>query len=183
VKTGDDGLVRWLVVLGLMGLVLSSTGCKYIQYRAEDMVEMLDIGVTFSGEPNLGLYACFASIVCLGFSDVDGWFFGMGGGQLGLIRHKNKCYGAMYSGVEDVVWGRGRHRRHYKHPMGMNAVLGGRRLPPPAYCPACTHYLHLGFIGAVANAKYAEMIDFIIGFSTLDIACDDGRKMGRWFWQ
>jgi hypothetical protein len=62
-------------------------------------------------------------------------------------------------------------------------VFAGTKLPGPAYFPACTHFLHLGFVGVVANARYAEMLDLILGFIGVDLACDDGRSVGRWIWE
>lgn len=37
------------------------------------------------------------------------------------------------------------------------------------------HYVHLGRVGLVANFRWGEMADFILGWTTLDIAHDDGR--------
>jgi len=108
---------------------------------------------------------------------------GMGGGQIGWIGHSNKCHGEVYTGAEQVVWNKGPRWRQYSHPMGLDSILGSPQYPPPAYFPACTHYLHLLFIGVVANAKYAEILDFILGFTTFDLACDDGHSQGRWFFQ
>ena len=94
-----------------------------------------------------------------------------------------KAVGRMLYGMEDVYWGSGSSRRHYRHPMGLYAVGNTYRLPPPAYCPACTHYIHLICVGFVGNLRYAEILDFVLGFTTMDIACDDGRAMGRWAFQ
>ncbi len=185
---GTSRIRRRLVLLSLLlSLLFAGSGCsylgKYIQYRAEDMVEMLDIGISFSGEGELSLYACFASLACLGYADMEGKVLGMAGGQLGLIDYRIRANGQMYYGAENVRWGSGGGMRHYKHVQGLYAVMAAPQLPDPAYFPACTHYLHFFFIGVVANARYAEMLDFLIGFTTLDIACDDGRKKGKWFWQ
>ena len=175
--------LRQFAVLLLLVLMCASTGCSYITYRIEDFAEMFDVGLTFSPRPCLAVYANGASIVCLGFSRIDGTCLGMGGGQVGLIRHKNTCNGEGLWGHEDMVWGTGRSRRNYSQNQGFYGVFSSRRLPGPAYFPACVHYLHIGFMGAVLNARYAEILDFVLGFTTLDIACDDGRKKGKWFWQ
>jgi len=179
----NRSLSRTLGLLVLFCLLAGSTGCTYLKHRAEDLVETFDVGLMVSGKPGLAVYGCGASIACLGFSNVDGWCLGMGGGQVGIIRHKNTCYGRMFYGYEDMVWGRGGSRRHYSHPQGLYSIAAESKLPPPAYFPACVHYVHVLFIGAVANARYAEMIDFILGFTGFDMAYDDGRKMGKWFWQ
>ena len=175
--------LRPLVLLLFLAFVSASTGCTYLKHRGEDFAEMFDIGLTLSGRPSLAVYACGASVVSLGFSRFDGVCLGMAGGQLGAIRHKNVCYGRGLLGREAMLWGEGRSKRQYSQNQGRFGVLGSGRLPGPAYCPACVHFLHIGFMGVVVNARYAEMLDFIIGFTTLDIACDDGRKVGKWFWQ
>jgi hypothetical protein len=185
---------RIAVLLMLLVTVSGSVGCtalgkvgratgRYLKYRAEDFAETFDVGITFTKRPTISLYACFASIVCLGYSHIDGHLLGMGGGQVGLIGLQTQCYGAMLRGQEYVLWSKPPRFRQYSHPMGLDSVLGAPMLPPPAYCPACTHYLHFLYIGVVANLKYAEMLDFILGFTTFDLACDDGQAMGRWFFQ
>lgn len=187
-------VLRAAVLLLLVLAVGGSVGCstvksvgratgRYFKYRAEDLAEVADIGVSLTKKPTIGLYACFASIICLGYCNIDGHMLGMGGGQVGLMGLTARCYGATYTGREYVLWSHGPRIRQYTHPMGLDAVLAAPMLPPPAYCPACTHYLHFMYIGLVANLKYAEMLDFILGFTTFDLACDDGQVMGRWFFQ
>jgi len=38
-------------------------------------------------------------------------------------------------------------------------------------------------VGAVGNANYYEMLDFVLGFIGIDISGDDGRVVGKWPWQ
>ncbi len=40
------------------------------------------------------------------------------------------------------------------------------------------HSIHVGYVGLVGNARYGEMADFLLGFAGIDIAGDDGRKLG-----
>ena len=184
--------LRMLALLGLLAVLSGSVGCRtlgkagraglrYFKYRGEDLAETFDIGLTFSKKPTISLYASVASLACLGYSNFQGHVLGMGGGQIGWIGHTNRCTGDIFTGSEQIVWHQGPRWRHYNHPMGLDSILASGRFPPPAYFPACTHYVHLLFIGVVANAKYAEMLDFLLGFTTLDIACDDGPTLGRWF--
>jgi hypothetical protein len=44
------------------------------------------------------------------------------------------------------------------------------------------HYVHLGHAGLVANLRWGEALDFLLGWTTLDIANDDGRRFGHWGW-
>jgi len=179
----ERGLSLRRFALLLLAFTCALSGCTYIRHRTEDFAEMFDIGLTFTKKPSLAVYGCGASVVSLGFSNIDGVCLGMAGGQLGAIRHRNVCYGEGLWGREAMLWGGGRSARRYGQNQGLFGVLSSRRLPGPAYCPACVHFLHVGFMGVVLNARYAEMLDFILGLTTLDIACDDGRKTGKWFWQ
>lgn len=43
--------------------------------------------------------------------------------------------------------------------------------------------IHLGPVGLVANLRYMEIVDFFLGFATIDIAGDDGKKLGTWPWR
>ncbi len=165
-------------ILALLLACCASSGCTYLWHRTEDFAETFDLGFTFSAKPQFSLYGSFVSVISLGVSDFKGSFVGMGGGQVGIIRHQNECWGVGYYGEEKVRWG----KRRYSHPQGLKAILGSNRLPGPAYCPACVHYVHLLFIGAVANARYGEMVDFVLGFAGIDIARDDGRRTGRRHW-
>ena len=38
-------------------------------------------------------------------------------------------------------------------------------------------------MGLVGNLRYLEMLDFMLGFTTIDIAGDDGVKHGAWPWK
>ena len=165
-------------ILCLLLVCCASSGCTYLWHRAEDFAETFDVGLTFSSKPQFSLYGNGVSVFCLGVSDFQGTFIGMGGGQVGIIEHENQCWGVGFYGHEKMRWG----RRRYKQPQGLLAIQAARHLPGPAYCPACVHYVHLLFIGVVANARYGEMVDFVLGFAGIDIARDDGRRTGRKHW-
>ena len=44
------------------------------------------------------------------------------------------------------------------------------------------HYTHLGPVGLVTNFRFGQIFDFILGFTTFDLAKDDGVKVGHWPW-
>jgi hypothetical protein len=169
--------------LVLAVLALDATGCTYLKHRGEDLLETFDIGITLSRSPQLSLYANGASFICFGYSKFNGTLLGMGGGFFGIVHHENKCWGNGFYGEEKLVWGKNRRPwKRYKQKQGLQGVLSCLpRLQPPAYFPACVHNFHLGWIGIVGNIRYAEMLDFILGFTTFDLAHDDGREKGNWF--
>ncbi len=174
------------VLLPMLGCILAgSAGCTYLTHRGQDALDMVDLGVTITEKPCVGLYANCLDIFPLGYSNVDGRFVGWGGGQMGATRHRNRCWGFAY-GYQEVGWGEfdpedpSTIHRHYAGLLGM--VFG----PPqhdPGYAPACVHFLpHLGYVGLVWNLRYQEVLDFLLGWTTFDLAGDDGVSVGHWFW-
>ena len=110
VKTNRRLVLARLGLLASMLLFLvAAQGCShvsnYIRYRAEDALEMMDVGVTVSKKPQFGLYATFFSVVAAGYADVDGHFVGVGGGQAGLTRNRFKAWGLLAIGHETMGWG------------------------------------------------------------------------------
>ncbi|NLW49723.1 MAG: hypothetical protein GXY85_02625 [Candidatus Brocadiaceae bacterium] len=171
-----------------LALVLAlSQGCTYLRHRGEDLLDLGDFGVTLSIKPGLALYANGVSVSPGGLSYVDGYFLGLGGGRLGFTRHYQRCWGLFVLGHETHAWGDFNKgdpttlNRQYVGVLGLPtfAILQSR----PAYMPSCIHYLHVGFFGVVANARYMEMLDFMLGWAYIDLARDDGRTMSRWPWR
>ena len=53
----------------------------------------------------------------------------------------------------------------------------------PSYTPACVHYFpHLGYVGFCWGLRWTELADFMLGWTTIDIAGDDGFDMPKWSW-
>ena len=174
------------ILLGLAVLLTAGQGCTYLQHRAEDFAEMMDIGITLSAKPGLAAYADGVSVLAGGFSYIDGYFLGWGGGQVGWTRHYEVCWGLLVLGHETQGWG----EFDKSDPKTLSKqFVGALGLPVfpfhsrPDYMPSCVHTLHVGFIGVIANARYMEMIDFVLGWTTLDIGGDDGKPIGKWPWK
>jgi hypothetical protein len=178
--------VRHVGLVTALALTLFATqGCTYLKHRAQDAIDMVDIGLTVSIIPGFAAYADFASVAPGGFGYVNGWFLGWGGGQIGFTRHYERSLGILVWGYEEVGWGK--FSTNNRQTLDRQFVgVAGIVLPPwkatPAYFPACVHYLHLGWLGVVGNARYMEIVDFVLGWSTLDIAGDDGYKLSKWPW-
>ena len=174
-----------VALLAVAALVAGSTGCTYLTHRGEDFLEIADIGVTYSSEPGGAIYAWGVSFLGGGVANVDGYFIGWGGGQIGITRHYIDAWGLLAIGEEHIGWGDFDLNRPETLHNTYQGVLG---LPHAfyysgaGYTPACIHHLHIGWVGVVGNLRYMEMIDFILGWTTLDIGGDDGRKVGRWPW-
>jgi hypothetical protein len=44
------------------------------------------------------------------------------------------------------------------------------------------HFVHLGHVGLVMNLRWGEVADFLVGWTTLDLAGDDGKRFAHWPW-
>ncbi len=175
---------RLSLLLALAGMFFALQGCTYARHRGEDFADMFDLGFTITKTPQIGLYANGVSIICGGYSHLDGWFAGWGGGQFGITRHYNECWGLGFVGHETIGWGdfdRDDPSTMYTQWQGIGGAFSMPQETNPAYVPACVHFFpHLGFVGLVWNLRYMEMVDFMAGFANIDIANDDGVRFASW---
>ena len=80
-------------------------GARYLENRAVDALDTVDIGFTFTTKPQYSFYANFASITPGGYGHVDGHFVGIAGGRIGPMRHYQGSVGLLAWGYEEVGWG------------------------------------------------------------------------------
>lgn len=131
-------------VAGRLALALAALaalpGCmSYVRHRAEDAMEMIDLGVTWSDRFGLAAYGDFASIAPGGLGYVDGYFAGIGGGQIGTTEHYEGNIGLLLWGYEEVGWGDfdkemlGTLDRQHVGLVGLAAAPFNRRL---SYAPS-----------------------------------------------
>jgi hypothetical protein len=169
----------------LLASVLCVTlGCTYLHRRAGDALEVADVGLAFSKRPYLSCFMIFPPIHLspIGAGAVDGWFAGLGGGTV-WSPYYERSIGLLLWGEETLAFGKSRadlqgldadelreQATHYRTgPIGL--IQGP--LPTNDYAVACPHYLHVGWIGVVATPRYSEILDFLLGWSTVDISFDD----------
>jgi hypothetical protein len=188
------GLVRRTAVMSVLAVAfIASQGCaqveavgRYFQHRGEDALEMVDVGFTITTTPQLGLYWNSLDLLVFGHSEVDGYFVGWGGNQIGVTRHYNKCTGLIVS-EEIVGWGdfdKDDPDTLYIRYGGLLGLASAAGDSTPDYTPACVHFFpHIGYVGLVWNARWTEILDFIVGWSMVDIGGDDGYKFGSWPWK
>jgi len=160
-------------------------GCTCLQYRADDAADMFDLGVTWSEKPSFALYSNSPLLLPVGWGRVDGYFAGIGGGQVGATCHYEDCVGLVAWGREGTAW----HNYDLAKPETVNVQGVGpfaSLLGPfgkSTYVPAMTTYVHLGYLGVAANARYMEIIDFFLGWLGADVARDDGTRRAQWPWE
>ncbi len=176
--------VKAAVLFVIAVLTLQGIGCSYLQYRAEDAAQMVDVGLAFSAKPQVGLYLSAASLFVLGRAQVDAWLLGLGGGRVGLVPYHTDNWGFMFFGHEVHAWGDydlGDPATFYSQQVGILPLVDvGAADSRPGYMPSGNHQLHLGWVGAVINVRLTEILDFVLGWSTYDLANDDGRELGHW---
>ena len=191
-KTGR--FARGLMVLSLCATLWLSMGCTqvqtYFQNRYNDALQMVDFGISITDTPQVGLYWNSLDVLTFGYCNLDGHFVGWGGNQIGYTRLRAHCWGFGYA-YEEIGWGDYDETR----PETMYITNGGLpgyfmfwddNIPQkiPAYSPACVHFFpHIAYVGLVWNARWYEILDFLVGFTTIDLAGDDnGVKIGSWPW-
>jgi len=151
-------------------------GCTYLGNRAHDAAQMFDLGFTFTKSPQFGIYGNCPLITPVGYSHIDGYYVGMGGGKLGVMKHSQNDIGVLFWGNERNSWtkdtccAKGTEKNVRA---GIVGIAQGLSKGENHYKPACIHYLHVGWIGVTANFNYYAMFDFLVGWLGLDPSGDD----------
>ncbi|MBM4042166.1 MAG: hypothetical protein FJ290_27025 [Planctomycetes bacterium] len=153
--------------IAAFALVLAgASGCTYLKNRGADAKQMMDLGFTFSKKPQFGLYANCPMVTPVGYSKVDGYFVGMGGGKLGAGEHHQNNAGALLWGREENSWKGFKDDKATveSHKAGFVGIAQNAKEGRKPYKPACIHYLHLGYVGIMWNLNYHKMADFFCGW-------------------
>jgi len=79
-----------------------ANGCVYLTNRGNDALDFLDIGVTATDkwQPDLDIYFDFFSVTPIGFSRVDGKFYGLSHRRFGKLDYTNHSWGVLAWGSE-----------------------------------------------------------------------------------
>ncbi|MBU0547375.1 MAG: hypothetical protein KKH57_01260 [Candidatus Omnitrophica bacterium] len=174
------------LLLSVFILTSALSGCTYLKNRGNDAMDMFDVGITLTSKPNFALYLDIAQVLPIGFSHVDGKLIGIGRSTFGVHDFRQKGYGyliggSMQRGVDNydpnnpddpatydvgiLGFTNGTHMANYNPAQ----YEEGR----PKTHPTCPKTLHLGWIGIEWGCKAWDMLDFILGWTTLDIGEDD----------
>ena len=179
---------RLLTVLTVC-IMLSGCATPYMQNRGNDLKDILDIGLTVSKQPQFSLYLDFFNIVPLGYSHVDTdkvTKIGITHRDIGVVPYANKSWGALlwgeeYRGAEafnpldphearkdqaDLT-----ERSSYK--VGLVSLAGEGETPPTLQFLECERSLHLGWVGVHFLFRPVDLLDFVVGLTTVDILGDD----------
>lgn len=180
-----DAVKRKLsVVVLLLPLILTIQGCSYVQNRWSDVGDVIDVGFTFSKKPQFALFYDFIPVVPIGFGWVDGYFTGLGGGKVrDFSPHWERSFGLVLWGQEDLSFEYSLEELQEMPQEEREDVMNFQRtglfgmvqgpFPDQDYLISCPHYIHIGWIGVVASPRYLQMLDLVVGFTTIDIGADD----------
>jgi hypothetical protein len=107
-----NALSRWSLALPLAAGLWACCGCATIRRacvftydRINDTGDMIDLGVTTSGKSSLSIYACGVGLFTVGGGTFDGYYTGLGGGRVGIMRHYHKTVGLVVYSFEEYAWG------------------------------------------------------------------------------
>lgn len=176
-----------IILMALLSLALLQ-GCSYVQNRWSDVGDVIDLGVTFSEEPQIALFYDFIPVIPIGYGRVDGYYAGLGGGRARLgSGHFERSYGLILWGQEELTFEKTlaevealpEHERNKLLDFQRTGLIGMVQgpFPGPNYLISCPHYIHIGWIGVVGTPRYLQMLDLVVGFTTLDIGFDDKYPM------
>ncbi len=175
-------------VLMLLTLVVISSlfsGCAYLRNRGMDAMDMFEAGLLVSAKPG---FAVYSDVIALpfGVSYVDGKIIGIGRSSLGVYDFRQKGYGyilggKLQRGVGDYDPADNNDPQTYDTGIiGIaNKTDFWSKNPPseqsgrPLTRKTCPKTVHLGWIGFEWGCKAIDLVDFLLGWTTIDIGNDD----------
>jgi hypothetical protein len=180
-------------------LALHSLGCSstYWLNRGNDALDIMDLGLTVTPrlKPDLGLYVDFFNITPLGYSRVRGRFYGLARRQFGGMDVRDDSWGVLLWGSEDIEVGEFDPRNPHlvdqgeiqalqdagkplpqegrRYNMGIVRMAAHDNAPPWVTFFTCRRMFHFGWIGVHNAMRPIDLVDFIFGWTKLDIVGDD----------
>jgi hypothetical protein len=168
------------------------SGCAspYLKNRGNDLADVFDVGITVSsGKPQFRLeFQPF--LVPIGYSDVHGKLIGLGSRHWGVNDFESKGWGAVLIGED--VYGTGpfdpRDPRQFagdpenapearpSYDIGLIPLMKDDSELLWTKYAECNKGIHLGWIGIHIPCRPLDLVDFVLGFTTLDIMHDDTAK-------
>ncbi|MDB4304208.1 hypothetical protein N9934_05420, partial [Desulfosarcina sp.] len=149
-------------------------------------LDMVDLGLTVSKEPGFALFLEFPpTIIPIGYSNVDGKLLGIGSGKFGSHDFSQHATGYLVGGTFQRNIANFDPEDPEALPTYETGLMGHihdetflHKAPEqneerPKVRAVCPKTLHLGYIGIDLTCHPVDMLDFILGFATIDIGNDD----------
>jgi len=176
--------------------VLMTTGCTYMHHRGYDALRMFDAGITVTSHPCFAFYpGDYFNSTPIGYSGVHGTYYGFAHGQFGKLRFDDESWGALLWGSEELQIGdlnvndpqefAPEELKDLKeagkpipttspcYNVGAVRMLSEDNAPPPMSFIACRRNFHFGWIGVHLAMHPGNILDFLLGWTTLDLMGDD----------
>jgi len=186
---------RRAFVVCVLVLLTAGSGCAYLRDRGNDLSDVIELGITVTPRlcPTLAVRMNGFGVVSWGYSRSDLAYLGWCDRQFGLLHLEDSFWGLLFWGRERLWIGRYGQESSEAYPteiyylkkpfqerepyaVGLVGAFAGSPSPPGRAFGECPKMLHLGWIGIFANCSPMDLVDFILGWSTLDIGHDDGRS-------
>ena len=184
----------WLLIISVVFTAYLSQGCgsAYMRNRLNDALDIVDLGITVTPqkEPQFALFFNFYNFLPFGYADVKGKILGLGNRHLGYSDFEMQAWGVLAWG--QMKYGTGKFNpadphqarinqygltERQKYDVGFIGSFAGKNPPPALWFVDCgPRIIHLGWIGLTETTRYADLFDFILGWTTLDILRDDLEK-------
>lgn len=165
-----------ILASGLIGLTVLTNGCAYMQARGNDAKDVFDIGITVTKTPHVGVYAGFNSIIGVGYVNMDGHMLGMAQRRAGVLPMRFSAGGMVLEGYEQYGYCDDFDANDKATPKRRGNALGMLYDAKPSggmEMFQCPKIVHLGWVGVNVTCKLSELADFVLGWTTIDIADDD----------
>ena len=184
----------WVLIIsvGLTAVLSQGCGSAYMRNRINDALDIVDIGITVTPrqEPDFAIFLDFFNFLPLGYADVNGKILGLGNRQAGWNDYEMQAWGVLAWGEKKLGTGKFNpldpHQARInqrdltarqKYDAGFIGSFAGKNPPPELWFMDCgPRIIHLGWIGLMETSRWADLIDFILGWTTLDILRDDIEK-------
>jgi len=186
--TSHARILKTSALLSLIAAVMLLQSCTYLKNRGNDALDIVDIGITVtpSVKPDFALYFDFFNMTPIGYSTVDGKLLGIGYRQAGALDYQAHNWGVLAYGSEKQGAGvfnpnDPRQARAGAEPAkpwpaydaGFVRVFAEDNPPPKFHYMECTRQIHLGWIGFLMDFRPVDLLDFIVGWTTIDFLHDD----------
>ena len=165
-------------LLGCSLLIAAVSGCSYLKNRGNDLVDIIDVGLTIGleREPGVALYAQVTPIAPLGFSKVEGAYLGLADREAGALFIDHSAYGLLLWGQEALGIGTTELAAEGRsHPYGQGVARLAQRGDNPFWKQwgDIEAAVHIGWFGVHARVKPMQAVDFITGLFTWDMLGDN----------
>jgi len=161
--------MKLLSAAGVITCCILSTGCAYLGHRARDLSDI----VTLAAETRK--VSCVARVILpLGFSTAEGSGFGLREGYMGRYEYSENVCMTPIGGYCELDFTPANDYREKAYSLEIPGDRGGSGDNDEFWLQCLNVQVSIGlYYGVRAGLNLAEAVDFVLGWTTLDILKDD----------